>query len=406
MSIPSSYQTGTGAADAAGRARTLLQLRRPDAAEREARGALARDPQHPEAHAMLALALSALRRADEALAEANEAVRLAPDSWLPHYVAGHVLLNAGQARAGLPAAWAALRVDPGKAVVWKLVTRLHLKLNECWLAAQAAHRGLTHDPEDSDLASLQSLALADLALAPGAATLAAQAVRLNPEEPLAHLAVGHAALVAGDPGTAARAFREALRLDPGNEHAREWLVIALKQRDPVYRSLYQALRGFGKQRLRLPLALWAVLFIVLAAANWALWTADAVQTLRLARDPSHRRLLHHRQVRAAWLSAAAVAAGFAALAAGPLTGRAGIASAGVALAALVTPIQETGSGTAPPGRMILGGWAALLTLATAALVVLSAVSPDAAPLGVPVALLAVLTIWPARWVRLTANRPG
>ena len=403
--MSSTQETGTAAADAVMRARTLLQLRRPEGAEREARGALARDPGDGDAHAVLALALSALGRADEAVAEANEAVRLVPDNWWPHYVAAFILWKADRDRAGLTAAWAALRIDPSRASIWDVIARLHLSLQEWWLAVRAAQRGLACDPENSDLASLQSLALTELANAPGAAALAAEAVRLNPEEPLAHLAVGHAALGAKDPRAAEQAFREALRLTPANDHARDRLVIALKQRDPVYRVLYRWLNNLGKRRLRLPLALWVPFHIVIAAGHWGLWTAGAAGTLRLARDPYSRMLLPAGEIRAAWLSAGAVAAGVLTFVAGAVPGRSDLATAGVAMAALVTPVHETCTVTDRRAQMILGGWAVLLTLGIAGAVALSAVSPSPATPGVPLALLAVLTVWPARWIKRKAKQP-
>lgn len=404
MSSPTPPETGTGTSDAVARARTLLQLRRPEAAEREARGALARDPEHWEAHAVLALALSGLRRPDEALAEANEGVRLAPDDWWPHYVAAFVLWKADRDRAGLSAAWTALRIDPTRAATWDVIARLHLSLKEWRLAAQAAQQGRACDPENSDLASLQSLALTEMANAPGAVALAAEAVRLRPEEQLAHLAVGHAALAAGDPRAAAQAFRAALQLAPGNDSAREWLIIALKQRDPVYRVLFTTLNGLGKQRLWLPLFAWIPFHLIVAAGHWMLWTASTAGTLRLARDPYHRMLLSHRQIRAAWLSTAVVAAGVLTFAAGLARGHGDLASAGVAMVALVTPVQETGAATARRRRMILAGWSVQLTLATAAVVALSAVAPSTVTFGVPLALLAILTIWPAQWARRKARR--
>ena len=402
MSSP--QETGTGTGDAVTRARALLQLRRPEGAEREARGALARDPEDGEAHGVLALALSARGRAEEAVAEAGEAVRLMPGTWWPHHVAAFVLWKADRDRAGLAAARAALRIDPTRAATWDVIARLHLSLKEWWLAVQAAQRGLACDPENSDLVSLQSLALTELANAPGAVALAAEAVRLDPEEQLAHLAAGHAALAAKDRQAAARAFREALRLAPGSDHARELLVIALKQRDPVYRALFRWLNGLGRQHLRLPLALWIPFHIVVAVGHWALWTASAAGTLRLARDPYYRMLLPGREIRAAWLSAGAVAAGALTFAAGVVRGRADLAAAGVAMAALVTPVQETCTVTAQRERMILGGWTVLLTLAITTVVVLSAVAPSPATVGLPLALLAVATVWPAQSLKRKARR--
>ncbi|MGV9536219.1 tetratricopeptide repeat protein, partial [Streptosporangium sandarakinum] len=168
------------------RARTLLGLGRTEAAERELRGVLARDPGHVVAHCLLALALISRRAVDEAVAEAGEAVRLAPDHWYPHHTAGQVLYYADRSEEALRAARAALAIDHGQAQVWELLTRVHADREEWALAAEAARRGLALDPHGSRLTGLLAVALGELGDRAGALAAASDAVRLDPESPSAH----------------------------------------------------------------------------------------------------------------------------------------------------------------------------------------------------------------------------
>lgn len=145
-------------ADPIERARALLQLRRAADAERELRGLLAQEPQHTAAHALLGLALIQQGQAEEAVREAQEAVRLAPDQWLPHYAAAQVYNRAHRPDDAIAAVGAALNLQPEYAPAWEVLARAHL-LKEDWpRMLDAALRGLGLDPQDSDLASLAALA--------------------------------------------------------------------------------------------------------------------------------------------------------------------------------------------------------------------------------------------------------
>ncbi|MEU6428430.1 tetratricopeptide repeat protein [Microbispora sp. NPDC046973] len=380
------------------RARTLLELRRPEEAERELRGLLAQDPQNVDGHAFLAVALAEQRRPAEAIDEATEAVRLAPDHWFPHYVAGQAYYRAGRPREAADAAGACLELAPEHAPAWELLARVHVHAEQWPRAADAARRGLALAPEDADLASLLAVALTMLGDAAGAQEAAARAVGLDPESALAHLAYGRAQLAFGSPGEAARAFREVLRLAPGFDQARGLLVAALKRRNPVYRLLSR-LRGtfFGGWRMLflLPVAPPVVaLFVLIALLHWAAWVAEAVTTLRLAGSRTTRLLFEGGQARAALVCCCLLAVGTALLVTGVAAAQEAVGVAGAAVMALVTPVQEAAHTSAPRGRAVLYGWAMLLGLAAALAMLLS--SPSAALLT---AYAGLAGIWVAAGVR-------
>ncbi|WP_158566826.1 tetratricopeptide repeat protein [Actinomadura craniellae] len=388
------------------RARTLLRLRRPEAAERELREILARDPQQPMAHALLAYALTEVGSLDAALAAANEAVRLSPDHWYPHYVAALVLRRRDRPHDALHAARTALAIDPTRPSAWELVSRIHMSLHEWWPAAQAAQEGLRHDPQDSALTSLLSVSLAEVSGAPGALAAAAEAVRLDPETPLPHIAYGRAALAGGDPRTAAEAFREALRLDPGWTPGRWLLLLSLKLRNPCHRILYRlaGLREASRGRVLLTLALGAViplvtlLVLLLTLGFWALAVTETYLALRLRADPRHRDLIGRAERRAAGISVTALGSGAVLLGAGAALSLPGVGYAGAALLALPVPVQESLFYPRPRGRAILWGWTALLAVPIAVGVALSPfpATADAAVVTGGFAMLAALfTVWPA-----------
>jgi tetratricopeptide (TPR) repeat protein len=380
------------------RVRTLLQLRRPADAEREVRGILAQDPQNADAHVYLAVALADQDKGEEALAAAGEAVRLAPGQAFPHYVAGHALRRSGRYQEAVAAFRTALELDPRHAPTWEQLSRAHMGLGEWQPAAGAARRGLEIDPQDSDLVALLAMALIVLGDRDGARAAAADAVRLDPENVLAHLVYGRAALAFGDPRQAADSFREVLRLDPGYGQAMDLLVEALKQRNPVYRWLDRLReRFFGGWRLvlLLPVAPWLVLvFILIAVLHWAAWVAESFTSLRLARAKATKLIFEGAEARVAAVSAGALVLGAALLVLGVAIGHEALATAGPAVMALVTPIQESAHTGSRAGRGVLYGWTLLLVLVIA----VSAIS--AAPAGALLSTYAALaTIWIAAGVR-------
>ena len=76
----------------------LYEQNRFDLADREFRQALADDPDSASAHSYLSLCLSHVDKYDEALREAEEAVRIEPGQPFSHYTRGRALLGLGRHR--------------------------------------------------------------------------------------------------------------------------------------------------------------------------------------------------------------------------------------------------------------------------------------------------------------------
>ncbi|MHA4855046.1 tetratricopeptide repeat protein [Rhodococcus sp. MSC1_016] len=392
-----------GAQVAVERARILLAVRRHLDAERELRRALADEPQHAEAHAVLAVVLAGLDRSAESVSEARESVRLAPDWWYPHYVAGRMFYYAGNNEEALHAALAATTIDPTVSSIWILIARVHLARRELAWAMAAIREGLTHDPENSELLSLMSLALTDARDVPGALAWAEQAIRLEPESPFAHLVYGFAVRATEKPERAYAAFREALRLDPTMDAARDALVETVKRRNSLYRSLFDTLHADTHESW-LPFWIWAVLFACLSVAHWGLWVLDAILTTLLSFHRTDRHLLPFADVRVARLCAAVLGVGCVILLGGKVAGSVPVGWIGVAVLGLVTPIQEAHAEDGRLGKRLLWAWSGLLAviLAYSLVTTLSAASPDSVEeIGFWVGCAAILTVWAPPRVRKT-----
>jgi Tfp pilus assembly protein PilF len=386
------------------RAELLLQLRRPADAEREARAALAEDPDGAGGHIVLALALSAQGDTDRALEEANRAVAVRPGAWLPHWTAGAVLCEAGRHREALAAFQHALACGPGEPMIYEQLARSHYALGEWTFAAHAAWEGVRLAPEDADLAQILALALVEVNDDAGALHHAARAVRLAPEAASAHRVYGLIAQVQGDHRAAADAFREALRLAP--ESGSHLLLGALKQRNPLHR-LDRALtrvRTLPRKRIALWMAMavlapWFVFMLLLTLVIWVNWVLQAVLSLWMRRDPSIRLLLPDAEVRAARISVAAFCVGGMLITAGlwaPV-----LILGGIAVLALITPVQET---TLLDGRSrtVFAVAAGALGAFLATLIPLALAAPHLE--WVPVATLlscyaALGSTWPAMFLR-------
>ncbi|GAA0377270.1 hypothetical protein GCM10009530_29830 [Microbispora corallina] len=405
------HEGRAGPQEAVQRARALLRLRRPEAAERELRGLLARHPQHMTAHALLAFALSARGLDGEALSEAREAVRLAPAHYFSHLALALVLMHAGRLREAVDAGREALALDHGQVDVWRLVARAHLGLEEWRPAADAAREGLAVDPQDAELTALLADALCGLEEGREALTAAAEAVRLDPGSTLSHLVRGRALLLFGDAGEAAREFREVLRLDPGIDRARELLVLALKRRNPVYRlatGLARRFRGSPWLVVLLPVAPWLIAVVVLIALlHWAMWVSEALVTLRLSRGTYTRLLLRTGEPRSALFCLWLLVSGVALLVLGVVMGESPTGAAGAATMALVTPVQEAAHAGSRLRRRIVGGWATALALVVPLSLTLSARAAARPDTVVTVLLLtmyaALASVWVAALVRRLAR---
>jgi len=233
------------------RAQLLLQQSRPADAEREAMLALAQRPDHPLAHAYLALSRSDLGKATEALEAARSAVGLAPDVAFFHYVQALVLHRADRDREARNEVTEAIRLDPDEERHFALLASVELSERNWPAALEAAERGLSLSPEDVSCANLRSMALVRMGRKAEAMATVDYALERDPENAISHANQGWNCLHKNDPRRAQTHFREALRLNPELEYARQGMLEALKARNPLYRAMLAYFLWMARQSGRL-----------------------------------------------------------------------------------------------------------------------------------------------------------
>lgn len=230
----------------------LYQQDRNAMAEAELRLALAADPDHTTAHAVLALCLSEQNKLEAAEAEVAQAVRLDPLDAFAHYARAQVLAKQDRRADAEAAVRTAIGLNHTAASFYSLLANLRLAAGDPAGAVGAAEQGLAHDPNDAGCSALRTMALLRLGRTADATDETAEALRRDPRDPYAHAGHGWALVHAKRPAEALPHFREALRLDPTNEWARSGMIEALKARYWVYRQmlgffLWMSRRGAGGQ---------------------------------------------------------------------------------------------------------------------------------------------------------------
>jgi tetratricopeptide (TPR) repeat protein len=297
------------------RAWAALSRERYDLAEREFRVVLTENPDDAQSHAGLALCLCNQEKFDEAEREAKLAIGLSPDFDFCHYVHGIILRDRNRFTEAATAAEEAIRLDPEDANNRSLLASIRGHQNRWADCLDSADAGLAIDAEHQGCTNLRALALTQLGRKDEASATIADALQRSPENSMTHANQGWALLHRNDPQKALEHFREALRLDPTNDWAREGLLTALKASNTFYRGilaffLFMHRRGnaarwmiiigllVGQQVLfRIsdgdsPLAWGALVVAVLATVFIALtWLANPLMNLMMRFHPHGRHAL-------------------------------------------------------------------------------------------------------------------
>lgn len=356
------------------RARVLLAQNRAAEAEPHVRRALAANPQSAPAHCLLAQSLADQEKHAEALREARAAVHLAPDHDFAHYVLAVVHSRLDQDAEAEAAIREALRLDPADADYHALLSGILSDRRRWPEALAAAEEGLRVDAEHVMCANLRAHALLKLGRRAEAHATLDSALARDPDNALTHANRGWALLHGNDPRGALEHFREALRLDPTDQFAREGIVQALRARNIIYRLmlayflwmarfdrkvqmglivgawiLVRGLRGAAKANPALtpfvaPVIVMYLVFVFLS------WTAGPLFDLLLRLDRFGRLALSPQRVRASNCVGGLLLGALFLAAAWALTGRAHAALLGGAAAAALLVIPAAATFNAPTAR--------------------------------------------------------
>ncbi len=212
----------------------LFQQSRHELAEEQLRLALAQEPDDAHAHALLALCLIEREKLDPASDEARQAVLLAPDYAFAHYAVAKAAQARNRHADALTAIQEAIRLDPWDADYRAFLAATHFTEYRWQEALSAAESGLEIDAEHITCTNLRAMALVKLGRRAEAGATIDAALAKNPDNAVTHANQGWTYLEANNPTKALEHFREALRLDPENEWARQGIVEALKARHFLY----------------------------------------------------------------------------------------------------------------------------------------------------------------------------
>lgn len=212
----------------------LYDNNRFDLAQREFASALAEEPEAGYIHGMLALCLMYQGKLDQGLAEAQEAIRYEPQTAHHHYVLCLILNKQEKYRDAERAIDEAKKLDPYVADYHVQDAALALNQGLYPEAIDKVKYALSIDPNNERAMRIWSIATLNSGDIKAALETAEHALKLAPESAYCQALMGHLLLKKRALGQAILHFRDALRINPMLDWAREGYVEALNQRNPLY----------------------------------------------------------------------------------------------------------------------------------------------------------------------------
>ncbi len=221
------------------RAQVLVNQGNYGLAERELRQVLAAQPDYASAHALLAICLSGRDKQAEASQSIQQAITFSPDFAGFHYIYAGILYNQQKLVEAKISISEALRLDPEDADYHARLANIEYDQGKYTKSLEAAEQGLSLYAESVSCMNWRLLALMQLGQLSLAATEIEFALSIEPENPYSHGIKGWISLHQIRIPEAMHSFREAMRLNPTFEWARQGLVEALKARNGFYRLILQ-----------------------------------------------------------------------------------------------------------------------------------------------------------------------
>ena len=166
----------------------------------------------------------------------ESAIRLEPEFAPAHGLHARLLADQKKYVPALAAARQAIALDPYDSDCHGAEAVVHAKRQHWALAEEAAKRGLAIDAEDNPCSAILTHALLMQGKTAEHQEEVSYRMSRDPEDPYTHFNMGLATLRAGDHRQAEVHLKEALRLQPDFEPARQLLLEAFRSRSPLYRG--------------------------------------------------------------------------------------------------------------------------------------------------------------------------
>ena len=213
----------------------FLQLGRYPDAEQRFKDALASEP---DSDALLGLLAHAVHSQDgrekDALEIIDRAIGLEPNDGDHHTMRAFILNSLDRPRDGLTAAKLAQSLEPHSEQALAAQSQSYVLTKDWPDAERTARAALSIDPEYSMAANLLAESLRHQGRDVENRAQIAGMLERDPENAYTHHSAGWAALQRGDHRAAETHFREALRLSPEMEGARQGLLASFRSRSPFY----------------------------------------------------------------------------------------------------------------------------------------------------------------------------
>jgi tetratricopeptide (TPR) repeat protein len=259
------------------RARALYRMGRYELAAAELAPALADDPGHGDAHALLALCLENQGKLADAERHAHAAVAAWPEDAFCHYVRASVVKARGNARQAAASALEAVRLSPHFVAGWHLLAMVRLDQKDWRAAIAGAEQGLAHDPEHEGCAVVRAAALVEMGYYDEANDTIQRLLASHPESDGAHALRGWYLVDRNDPHGAIAAFQEALRMNPTAPGALGGLRQAQGSRNLLLRWYRRVDRPVTKWIHRLPPhARWLGAFVYAVLFVGGVWLGGTI----------------------------------------------------------------------------------------------------------------------------------
>lgn len=240
------------------KAEHLLNQQRYDEAYKEVSTYLALDPHSIPALIILTQTYLGLNKDENADEIADQLLRKDPSDADILFLKGVTQAQLGKRKSALKFLNSALAFDPLKTQAHGLKASIYFQEAEFEKSLEAADTGLRVDPHNELCLNHRSMALLKLDRKEEHLDADQQSLKSNPMNPLTHASVGYSALQKGETDKAKNHFREALRIDPTNEFARQGMLQAIKATNLFYRLFLKY--AFWMQGLKLQVR-WAVIII-------------------------------------------------------------------------------------------------------------------------------------------------
>lgn len=215
----------------------LQEQGRNEEAEACFRSVLSHEPENDFAYNRLALCLLEQEgKKSLALDAIDEAIRIEPEDPFHHAIKSLILAGLRKGKAAVEAADVAIALDPEDSFSLAAKANAYCVMDRWAEGEEWCRRALVVDGDNVMAANLLAHTLRMQGKADQNAAAVDQLLAANPESDIAHINAGWSALQKGDHRKAEEHFREALRLDPDCEHARDGLVESFRARSFLYRA--------------------------------------------------------------------------------------------------------------------------------------------------------------------------